>query len=530
MKIGSQAVKASAISASNADTIVVRGRDLCRDLVGSISFTEHAWLLVAGEPAERSAAPHPRRRAGRDRRARPRAERAAGRMTLAAAPEALQGAVAAGILGCGSVILGSPQKSAARFMLRQSSPAAAGSDLARRGAVGAVDGAAARAAHSRATATRCTSALDPRVGRLLAIAAETACAAPNTSRRRAYRARTAGRQRQAAGHERVRRDRRRCCSTPAFRCSRSRACRSLARTASLIAHLLEEQRAAHRFRAVGRRRRRASQYDGPCPAGFEPEPRLSAAPCASAARRPHRRTGHVHHRALRRHDARRPRRRRHQGREPGRRSRIAPTSAACTRRTSRPTTATSAASRCDLKQRRRPRALRRRCRDADVYMQNFRPGTAERLGAGAGACAPQSALVYCSISGFGADGPYAERPSYDSVAQALSGFLSRRRRRGAPALPRARAGRRDHRHLRRIRHPGRAARARVAPAGPPGRGLDVRGDGAFRGRTLRRLFRARPVAEVESIARGSRRRISCARRTIAFSRFTSPRSRSSGPA
>ena len=62
---------------------------------------------------------------------------------------------------------------------------------------------------------------------------------------------------------------------------------------------------------------------------------------------------------------------------------------------------------------------------ADVYIQNFRPGTAERLGAGVKRLRGlNSRLVYCSISGFGADGPYAERPSYDSVAQALSGFLS----------------------------------------------------------------------------------------------------------
>jgi crotonobetainyl-CoA:carnitine CoA-transferase CaiB-like acyl-CoA transferase len=62
---------------------------------------------------------------------------------------------------------------------------------------------------------------------------------------------------------------------------------------------------------------------------------------------------------------------------------------------------------------------------ADVYIQNFRPGTAERLGAGRQRLQdlnPQ--LIYCSISGFGASGPYADRPSYDSVAQALSGFLS----------------------------------------------------------------------------------------------------------
>jgi crotonobetainyl-CoA:carnitine CoA-transferase CaiB-like acyl-CoA transferase len=64
-------------------------------------------------------------------------------------------------------------------------------------------------------------------------------------------------------------------------------------------------------------------------------------------------------------------------------------------------------------------------READVFIQNFRPGTAERLGAGSERLAALNPrLVYCAISGFGADGPYAARPSYDSVAQALSGFLS----------------------------------------------------------------------------------------------------------
>ena len=64
-------------------------------------------------------------------------------------------------------------------------------------------------------------------------------------------------------------------------------------------------------------------------------------------------------------------------------------------------------------------------READVFIQNFRPGTAERLGAGAARLRGLNPrLVYCSISGFGSSGPYTERPSYDSVAQALSGFLS----------------------------------------------------------------------------------------------------------
>jgi crotonobetainyl-CoA:carnitine CoA-transferase CaiB-like acyl-CoA transferase len=64
-------------------------------------------------------------------------------------------------------------------------------------------------------------------------------------------------------------------------------------------------------------------------------------------------------------------------------------------------------------------------READVYIQNFRPGTATKLGAGAERLQQLNPkLVYCSISGFGASGPYVDRPSYDSVAQALSGFLS----------------------------------------------------------------------------------------------------------
>ncbi len=62
---------------------------------------------------------------------------------------------------------------------------------------------------------------------------------------------------------------------------------------------------------------------------------------------------------------------------------------------------------------------------ADVFIQNFRPGTAARLGAGHERLRGLNPrLIYASISGFGSSGPYADRPSYDSVAQALSGFLS----------------------------------------------------------------------------------------------------------
>lgn len=64
-------------------------------------------------------------------------------------------------------------------------------------------------------------------------------------------------------------------------------------------------------------------------------------------------------------------------------------------------------------------------RESDVYIQNFRPGAAERLNAGEARLREiNPRLIYCAISGFGATGPAAGRPSYDTVAQAASGFLN----------------------------------------------------------------------------------------------------------
>jgi crotonobetainyl-CoA:carnitine CoA-transferase CaiB-like acyl-CoA transferase len=61
---------------------------------------------------------------------------------------------------------------------------------------------------------------------------------------------------------------------------------------------------------------------------------------------------------------------------------------------------------------------------ADVFIQNFRPGVAARLGVDpARLQALNPRLVYCSISGFGSTGPDRERPAFDTVAQAASGFL-----------------------------------------------------------------------------------------------------------
>jgi CoA:oxalate CoA-transferase len=64
-------------------------------------------------------------------------------------------------------------------------------------------------------------------------------------------------------------------------------------------------------------------------------------------------------------------------------------------------------------------------RRADIVLENFRPGVAARLGLGYDALqAVNPKIVVCSISGFGQDGPYRDRPAYDIIVQAMSGGMS----------------------------------------------------------------------------------------------------------
>lgn len=110
MRIGKQDQPFSAISTSDPSRIVVRGRDLCGELIGKIDFTSYFWLLVTGQEATKE------QKFFADAVLAAIAEHGlvpsviAARMSYAAAPEAFQGAVAAGLLGCGSVVLGSAER------------------------------------------------------------------------------------------------------------------------------------------------------------------------------------------------------------------------------------------------------------------------------------------------------------------------------------------------------------------------------------------------------------------------------------
>ena len=79
----------------------------------------------------------------------------------------------------------------------------------------------------------------------------------------------------------------------------------------------------------------------------------------------------------------------------------------------------------DLKTEGGKEVLFRLVKEADVFVQNFRPGVAVRIGVGENAVRAFSPeIIYVSISGFGENGPYATRPAYDPIIQALSGLAS----------------------------------------------------------------------------------------------------------
>ena len=265
MKIGSQAHHSSAISTSNETNIVVRGRDLAGELIGRIDFTEHFWLLLTG------AMPTTAQRRVLDATLVAIAEHglvpsvAVGRITLAAAPEALQGAVAAGILGCGSVVLGSSE-AAGTFL----------ASIAARMATGETLDPAARSVVLAYRAERRAipgyghplhKGLDPRAKRLFEVAAEVDALGSHV---------------QIARHVEI--------LLPdllgkplalnvsgaipaelldaGYPLAALKGVPILARTAGLIAHLLEEQQRPIGF-VMSHAAAAAIHYDGAAPPGFD---------------------------------------------------------------------------------------------------------------------------------------------------------------------------------------------------------------------------------------------------------------------
>jgi len=141
MQIGKHRTSVSHIGQAYPDRVEVRGRDLTGDLMGRLSFTEYFHLLLTGrEPTDDE-------RFFLDLMLVAIAEHGmmptniAARMTLAADPGSLQGAVAAGILGCGPVVLGTSE-SCARLLEEAQKKVASG------GAPAAVAGDVARATHA----------------------------------------------------------------------------------------------------------------------------------------------------------------------------------------------------------------------------------------------------------------------------------------------------------------------------------------------------------------------------------------------
>lgn len=243
----------------------MRGRDLARDLIGSINFTEHFWLLVTG------AMPSAAQRRVLDATLVAIAEHGlvpsvqAARMTLAAAPEALQGAVAAGLLGCGSVVLGSAD-AAGRFF----------AEIAARADPQGVDGAVAETLREYLHARRAVPGYghplhksgDPRAQRLLEVAAESGVAG-----RHVEIALSVGRLLPQLSGRALALNVSGAISAvlldAGYPLLALKGVPLLARTAGLVAHLLEEQQRAIGF-VMSHAAAREIDYDGEAPPDFKP--------------------------------------------------------------------------------------------------------------------------------------------------------------------------------------------------------------------------------------------------------------------
>jgi citrate synthase len=169
MRIGKQDQAFTAIATSDAESVTVRGLDLCDELIGKIAFTDYFWLLVIGEK------PTETQRDMTDACLVAIAEHGlvpsvqAARMTLAAGPDAWQGAMSAGLLGMGSVVAGSSE-AAGRYLV----------ELVDRAGEGDLESTVIASLEEHKTARRKVAGLghpqhsggDPRADRLLAIADE----------------------------------------------------------------------------------------------------------------------------------------------------------------------------------------------------------------------------------------------------------------------------------------------------------------------------------------------------------------------
>jgi citrate synthase len=178
-------VAASRIARAYADRVEVRGRDLTSELMGHATFTEYVHLLLTGREAtddERffldvllvSIAEHGLMPSN-----------VAARLTLAADPGSLHGAVAAGLLGAGAVVLGTVEECASlledgrRRVAAGGEPGAVARDLAR-----AIHGTGAKAPGFGHPVHR---PLDPRAERILALADERGVSGPHVALARALR-------------------------------------------------------------------------------------------------------------------------------------------------------------------------------------------------------------------------------------------------------------------------------------------------------------------------------------------------------